>query len=80
MCYLIAFVHVCSAFTLVRRHRQPRDSVSCREDFVFAIFNLYVPFCACFVFDTEKDTITTSTLRSLLFAGTNFNGFHDSLI
>ena len=48
MCYLIAFEHVCSAFTLVRRHRQPRDSGSCCEDLVFAIFNSYVPWVGPF--------------------------------
>ena len=37
MCYLVTFEHVCSAFTLVRRHGKPTDR---RQLFVnSAIFN-----------------------------------------
>ena len=40
-----------------------------------------VVFCAiCIVYTFGMIGVYYSTLRSLLFAGTNFSGFHDSLI
>ena len=43
MCYLMTFEHVCSAFTLIRRHGRTKDSGQLLVNLsFFAIFNTYM--------------------------------------